>query len=170
MNRREGRGARDSSVVRHRSAGGVVVRRMQEGCAEVCLILRERSRQENAWCLPKGHIEAGEDASAAALREVQEETGLVGQIVAPLGEIAYTFRMPKDRRAHDKTVAFFLMRATGGSIGPADQEALEARWIPFEQALQMATYDNERQILRLAQQKLVDRLASNEPRATNDEA
>ena len=43
------------------------------------------------WSLPKGHIEEGESAEVAAIREVGEETGIVGRVVAPLGVIVFTF-------------------------------------------------------------------------------
>ncbi len=135
------------------SAGGVVVQLGQGNAYEVCLIRRQR-HQGYAWCLPKGHLESNEQPSEAALREVQEETGLVAQILRPLGEISYSFTTPADGLSYQKTVTFFLMRPVGGQLGPCDAEAIEARWVPFQQALALATYENERQVLLKAQEVL----------------
>jgi 8-oxo-dGTP pyrophosphatase MutT (NUDIX family) len=67
----------------HRSAGGLVV----EG-DRILLISTQGGRR---WQLPKGHIEEGETAEQAALREVREETGVTGQVMAPLSEVEYWF-------------------------------------------------------------------------------
>lgn len=149
-----------SRLVPQTSAGGVLVRRGGTGF-EACLIRRSRHggpvpagperADGSAWCLPKGHLEAQESPEAAARREVQEETGLQAEIVEPLGRIAYRFKLPGDPAVYDKTVIFFLMRAVGGSIDRHDDEALEARWMPLDEARREATYENERRILDQAE-------------------
>ena len=75
------------------------------------------------WSLPKGHIEAGETAEQAAVREVQEETGIAGVIVAELGTIDFWF-VAEGRRIH-KTVRHYLMRRTGGELSDSDIEVDE---------------------------------------------
>jgi len=133
------------------SAGGVVVRRLH-GRFEVCLTLR--TRHGNAWGLPKGHVEAGEEPSAAAVREVREETGLIGEILEPLSSITYQFRDRQQARLCSKTVVFFLMRALRGRLDDHDTETLEARWMAFDDAMANAAHENERQVLQQAQQVL----------------
>lgn len=131
------------------SAGGVMVRRAPQGF-DVCLILRRRHHGE-AWCLPKGHLEAGEEPGAAALREVQEETGVAAELLAPLANVSYRFVAPQDGRRILKHVHFFLMRARPEPLRPPDpHEVLEVRWWPLEQARQEATYENERRLLDAA--------------------
>jgi len=139
------------SYVSEISAGGVIVRRA-EGRFEVCLTLR--TRYGKTWGLPKGHVETGEDPSTAAVREVREETGLVGDILQPLGTVAYQFRDRTRNVLCSKTVWFFLMRASGGRLDDHDAEAVEARWMPFDEARATITYPNERQVLERAQQLL----------------
>lgn len=145
-------------MVRERSAGGVLVRRAGSGW-NICLVSRELPRPLDAnrvprrvWCLPKGHIEAGEDAAAAALREVQEETGYAGEILRALGTIAYRFARPPVTVS--KTVAFFLMRALRRTGSHDATEIVEARWMPLGRASARLAYENERRVLRRAQRYL----------------
>ncbi len=137
------------------SAGGVLVR-LHEGSVQLCLIRRKRYQQET-WCLPKGHLEPGETADAAALREVIEETGATGAILKLIGEVHYQFSIPGKNKHFDKTVTFYLMRALVDELHPQDTvEVMEARWFHFEEALENISYDNERTILRQAQDSLQD--------------
>ncbi len=133
------------------SAGGVVTRR-RRGKAQVALAARRTRRGELVWGLPKGEIEPGESAEAAALREVREETGLEAKILRPLGEIRYFYVWDGVRIR--KAVHFFLMRATGGDIALHDQEMEEVRWFPLEEALRKAAYKGERDVLQRAAEQL----------------
>lgn len=143
----------EPSTTQETSAGGVLFRR-RAGQSEVCLVLRDR-HQRHAWCLPKGHLEPGEDAPTAARREVQEETGWTGDIVEPLGTISYQFIRPGTPQPVSKTVSFFLMRALPSVRGRPDPvEVAEARWVTIEDAMELAAYDNERDILQRAQRAL----------------
>ena len=72
------------------------------------------------WPLPKGHVEAGETAEQAAVREVEEETGIRAEVVAALGTIDYWFAA-EGRRVH-KTVHHFLLRALSGELCDDDVE------------------------------------------------
>ncbi len=65
------------------------------------------------WSLPKGHIEQGETAEQTAIREVAEETGIHGGVLASLGSIDYWF-VTEGRRVH-KTVHHYLMRSSAAS-------------------------------------------------------
>lgn len=141
----------DSQPSSQTSAGGVIVRRAH-GRYEVCLTLRQRHGR--AWGLPKGHLEAGEDAAAAAIREVREETGFSGVILESLGSIRYQFSTPEQRTPIMKTVHFYLMGPTGGRLDLHDQETVEARWMTIDEAAAAVAYDNERRVLERAAQAL----------------
>ena len=135
------------------SAGGVVLR-AQRSAPEVCLILRYR-KEKPLWCLPKGHLEPGEDSAAAAVREVREETGLEARVDQPLASITYRFMQPGDKIRYSKRVDFFLMDALTDTIEPLDRtEVSEAKWVPLEAAIKMARYPKERQVLRSARKRL----------------
>lgn len=136
------------------SAGGVIVR-MHHGQVEVAIIARYNRGGRLEWCLPKGHPEGDETFEEAALREVAEETGIEGRILAPLGSIDYWFTVT-GRRVH-KTVHHYLMEATGGYLtieNDPDQEAVDAAWVPLHLLPDKLSFLNERRIVELAHQLL----------------
>ncbi len=100
------------------------------------------------WSLPKGHIEDGETAEQAAVREIEEETGITGRVIAPLGTIDFWF-VAEDRRVH-KTVHHFLLQATGGELSDADIEVAEVAWVPLGELETRLAYADERRLVRLA--------------------
>jgi len=131
------------------SAGGLVVDRLT-GTAAVIGRLDRRGRL--LWSLPKGHIEAGETAEQAAVREVEEETGIIGRVVAPLGTIDFWF-VAEDRRVH-KTVHHFLLRALGGELSDSDVEVSEVAWVPLAELESRLAYADERRLIRRATELL----------------
>jgi 8-oxo-dGTP pyrophosphatase MutT (NUDIX family) len=126
------------------SAGGVVYRRNDDE-VEIVLASRRTRRGELAWGLAKGGIEDEESLEDAAVREVREETGLLAEIEASLGETRYFYVWENVRIR--KTVHFFLMRHAGGDIDDRDDEMEEIRWFPLERALKRAAYRGERDVL-----------------------
>ena len=129
------------------SAGGVVVRR-RDGAVDVALAARRTRKGDLAWGLPKGLVEKGEAPEETALREVQEETGLVAEIVEPLGDISYWYVWDEERIR--KKVTFFLMEAVGGDVSVHDHEMEDVRWFSLQEAGRRASYPSERDVLRRA--------------------
>jgi len=123
------------------SAGGVIYRGDGAGF-EVALIATNSGRR---WGLPKGHVRRGEAAEAAAVREIAEETGLEGAVERHLATIEYWFRAGPTR-IH-KYVDFFLLRYTGGTLVPQQAEVDDARWFPLAEALRLASFERERDVL-----------------------
>jgi ADP-ribose pyrophosphatase YjhB (NUDIX family) len=130
--------------VEETSAGGVVLDLASEPPA-VALIARHDRRSRLLWSLPKGHVEEGETPEEAALREVHEETGLVGRIVAPLGVIDFWF-VVEDKRIH-KTVHHYVIEAIGGELSDEDIEVEAVEWIPFHQVVRKLAYGDERRLV-----------------------
>jgi len=133
------------------SAGGLIVDH-ESGAAAVIGRLDRRGRL--LWSLPKGHIEAGETAEQAAVREVEEETGISGTILGELGTIDFWF-VAEDRRVH-KTVHHFLLRATGGELSDEDIEVSEVAWVPLDELESRLAYADERRLIRRATELLED--------------
>jgi len=97
------------------------------------------------WSLPKGTPNAGETLEETALREVTEETGLLVRILAPVGPIEYVF-VQRGVRIH-KTVHYFLMETTGGSLADHDHEFDEVRWVGLQEAESLMSFLTERRIV-----------------------
>lgn len=104
------------------------------------------------WTLPKGHIEQGETAEQAAIREVREETGIAGEIVAELGVIDFWF-VAEGRRIH-KTVRHYLMRRVGGELTTADHEVEEIAWVPLPEIRDRLAFPVERGLVETADRLL----------------
>lgn len=144
------RSAAGLPTVEEVSAGGIVVREHQD-TLEVAVIARYNRGGRLEWCLPKGHPEGSEDHRQAAVREVEEETGIAGDILEPLGSIDYWFTVSR-HRVH-KTVHHFLLRATGGELTTEkdpDHEAVDVAWVRLEDVARRLSFANERRIVDLA--------------------
>ena len=122
------------------SAGGVVAR--GDECVVIVPVKRS-PRGERVLALPKGHPDGNESAEEAATREVREETGVVAELVEPLGEVAYWYQR-KSRSIH-KRVRFFRFRYVSGSTDDHDDEIEQARWMPLAEAAEKLTYQGERE-------------------------
>jgi len=142
-------GLRNSTAT---SAGGIVVR-YEAGEPWLVVGSRRRERDGRTWTLPKGTPDAGETREETALREVREETGLQVRITGPLESIEYTF-VQSGTRIH-KTVHYFMMEPTGGDLAGHDHEFEEVRWIRFDEAELMLTFETERALVAQAARRLV---------------
>jgi 8-oxo-dGTP pyrophosphatase MutT (NUDIX family) len=138
-------------VVDETSAGGLVV----DDHLRVAVIARRNRAGRLEWCLPKGHLEGDETPEQAAVREIAEETGIVGALRTRLGTIDYWFT-GSDRRVH-KVVHHFLLRAVGGHLtvtGDPDGEAEDAEWVALDRLAERLSYPNERRMAEVARAAL----------------
>lgn len=128
------------------SAGGVVFRVGASG-EPLFLLIRDSYRN---WGFPKGHLEDGELPDAAALREVQEETGLAGlELRGEIETIDWYFRF-RGRLIH-KICHFYLMETSLAATSPQRAEGITAcRWMPIADALQTISYANAKAVLQRA--------------------
>jgi 8-oxo-dGTP pyrophosphatase MutT (NUDIX family) len=140
-------------VVEETSAGGLVIED-PTGAARGAVIGRYDRRGRMRWSLPKGHLEPGETAEQAAVREVAEETGIRGRVIAPLGSIDFTF-LAEDHRVH-KTVHHFLLVAEGGELSRDDPEVESVAWVPLAELARRLSYDDERRLLDTVPQLLME--------------
>jgi 8-oxo-dGTP pyrophosphatase MutT (NUDIX family) len=113
----------------------------------VIVIVPAKSRSADVLALPKGHPDGDESPLEAAVREVREETGVEAVPIEKLGEIEYTYE--RKRGLVDKRVAFWLFEYRSGDLKP-DHEIAEARWIPLDEAVNLLTYEGEREMVRRA--------------------
>ncbi len=112
------------------------------------------------WDYPKGHLEEGETAWQAAVRELREETGIkqVDRVGRFEREMHYMFRSPK-KGLVAKTVTYFLGRTKAHKVTLSHEHTGHA-WLPFAEAMERLTYDNAREVLRAAHETLTGRPAA----------
>jgi 8-oxo-dGTP diphosphatase len=119
------------------AAGGLVVRRTS-GQLEIALVHRP---VQHDWSFPKGKLEAGETLDIAALREVREETGMTCDLLRFIGHTEYV-----DRKGRPKTVAYWIMAATGGSFAPNEEVDL-LRWMHLDEAAHLLSYTRDQELV-----------------------
>ena len=128
------------------SAGGLVI----DTTGKLGLLIGRRDQKDASgkrilWSLPKGHIEEGESPEQAALREVQEETGIESIIEKSLGVIDFWF-MAGGKRIH-KTVHHYLFRESGGLLAPQETEVDEVAWFPLAEIVERLAYPDEKKLI-----------------------
>lgn len=114
----------------------------EQHAVEIALVGRSHS---GIWTLPKGTPQSGETVEQVALREVQEETGLVVRLISYIGSISYSF--VRDQIRYQKQVRHFLLEAIGGDFSLHDAEYDRVQWFSLAEACRRLTYQNEVHIL-----------------------
>ncbi|MBC7098077.1 NUDIX domain-containing protein [Candidatus Bipolaricaulota bacterium] len=131
----------------HQLAAGFVLFRNVSGKRHYLIVC---NRQGGHWGFPKGHIEPGEDELSAARREVAEEVG-IGRLEPVAGfREKITYRFLQGGEQVEKEVVFFLAR-TQEAGNPAPKEIRDMRWLPYEEALERITHEEQRGVLRRAE-------------------
>jgi 8-oxo-dGTP diphosphatase len=127
-----------------RAAGGVVRRRRPDGRFEYAVVHRPRY---DDWSLPKGKADPDETDEDAALREVEEETGVPGRLGPELASARYP-----DRRGRPKVVRYWLMEPSGdGRPFHPNDEIDELRWCTAEEAGKLLTHEHDRKLVEDAE-------------------
>lgn len=126
-----------SAIVR--AAGGIVVR--DDGHGPQVLVVHRPAYDD--WSLPKGKLDLGEDDATAAVREVEEETGVRAQVIGDAGSIDYI-----DRRGRPKVVHYFVMMVMDDpGTRESDNEVDLVAWWPISQARTALTYPRDCELL-----------------------
>lgn len=133
-------------MIRETSAGGLVHRDGK------LLMVRVRDLTgEKVWTFPKGHLEAGEQALDAALREVEEETGWRCSVVGPLMTARYSFSRSKGLVS--KTVKWYLMEPDKKVGEPDADEVLAARWVALGDVDGFLKYPSDVELVKSFREK-----------------
>ena len=115
-----------------------------------CIILKNKKvllvyeKNRNFWGFPKGHMENGETEIETALREVKEEVGLDVEIDK---ERRYTLNYII-RDEIDKTTVLYIAKAKNDEIIMQENEIENIRWCSFEEALNILTFDNWKEMFK----------------------
>jgi 8-oxo-dGTP pyrophosphatase MutT (NUDIX family) len=124
-------------------AGGIAFRGQGR---DLSILLVTSKKQQGFWILPKGHVERGETTAQAGVRETQEEAGVSGDLLGPVGA-----PLEYDWNGKRYQVQYFLIRAT------AEAPATDGRtiaWLPFDEALQRVSFEDTRRLLREARARM----------------
>lgn len=126
-----------------RQAGGIVFR---GSGGDLSILLVTSKKQPGFLIFPKGHVEPGETDAEAGVRETQEEAGVTGELLGPVGApLEYDWGGKRYR------VQYFLIRATSES--PATDGRTIA-WLPFDEALKRLSFDDTGRLLREARAQM----------------
>ncbi len=129
------------------SSGGIVYKEDQ-------FLLVENSRMKNPeekwWGFPKGHLEEGESNEEAAIREVEEETGIKSEIIQKIGQSKYN--LTKNGENVFKVVTIYLMKYISGDLKAQLEEVSNVIWLPYEEALKKLSYPKDKDLLKKAKE------------------
>jgi 8-oxo-dGTP diphosphatase len=117
-----------------RAAGGVVMR-------DGHIVVVHRPKYDD-WSLPKGKLDPGESWEEAAVREVEEETGLRCRLEEELAPAHYT------AKGRPKTVRWWRMSVVDDPGQDPDDEVDDLRWLTPGEALALLSYDHDRDLVR----------------------
>ncbi len=124
-------------------AGGIAFRGSGR---DLQILLVTSKKQQGFWIFPKGHVEPGETAAQAGVRETVEEAGVAGDLLGPVGA-----PLEYDWNGKRYSVQYFLIRATSES--PAS-DSREVVWLPFDEALARLSFDDTVRLLREARARI----------------
>lgn len=106
------------------------------------------------WDFPKGHVEAGENEEQTARRELMEETRISRAAVLSGFRYEYVYEFGgRGRPERSKRVTFMLARTDQSEVR-VSHEHRGARWLPYERAVKMVTFENARKMLQSAEEFL----------------
>jgi bis(5'-nucleosidyl)-tetraphosphatase len=123
------------------SAGVIIFHRNNEKTEYLLL-----KHQDGHWDFAKGHIEQGESERQTADREAREETGLLDLAFISGFEEKIEYSYEFEDEAREKTVVFFLAEAKGKEVA-ISSEHTEHKWLGYKDALDIAEFDNQKDLL-----------------------
>lgn len=126
------------------SAGGIVVKDGK--------VLVTQHSKHKGWDFPKGHIEAGESQEQAALREVEEETGVKAEIVEKVGQTEYFYY--DDGEKAFKTVVFYLMKFLEQGEATTAFEVSGTEWLKPEEVENKLTFKDTKAMWNKVKEKV----------------
>ena len=130
------------------SAGGIIVRKV-DGEPEV--LVTQHSKHKG-WDFPKGHLETGESSEVAAVREVEEETGVKAEVVEKVGQTQYFYWEEGSKVL--KTVVYFLMKYVGEGVATTAFEVSDMVWLPLDEVEDKLTFKDTKKLWREVKEKI----------------
>jgi 8-oxo-dGTP diphosphatase len=135
----------DPEAAEVKAAGGLVWRRAGD---TIAIAIAHRPRYDD-WSLPKGKLDKGESWEEAALREVEEETGMRCRLGDELEPVTY-----QDRKGRDKVVRYWLMEPEDDTDFVPNDEVDQLRWMAPPEAVEILSYPRDRELVQAAAERL----------------
>lgn len=135
------------TVKRIFSSGGIVVK--DDGGPKV---LVTQHSKHLGWDFPKGHVESGEAVEAAAIREVEEETGVIAEIVEKVGRSEYFYKEGTEKVF--KTVIYFLMKYVGEGVATTAEEVSAIVWLDPKDVEGRLTFKGSKEVWKAARERI----------------
>ena len=136
------------AITRHFSAGGIVLKKEK---SEIKVLLVQHSKHRG-WDFAKGHLEKGETNEQAAIREVEEETGVKGKILEKAGKTQYFFSQDGEKIL--KTVNFFFMIFKAQGKATTAEEVMDEKWLNVGDVENQLTFDGTKEMWNQAKTKI----------------
>ncbi len=133
-------------MVEDKSYGVIVVFRDSEN---MFLLLQHTAGH---WGFPKGHKEGNETIKETALRELREESGITDCEVANLPIISEEYIYEYNKNTHHKVVKYLIGFVKNKNVFIQKAEIADYKWVTYEQAKKILTYDNNKEVLRKARE------------------
>lgn len=119
----------------------------------VLLVQRGKEPMRGSWSIPGGSHELGETVREAAVREVREETGIEIEL-GPIIDVIDTIRYDAEGKiALHYTLTDFAAAWRAGVVVAGD-DAMNAEWVPFEEALTRLTWSETARVIRQSRRLL----------------
>ena len=135
----------DPEAAEVKAAGGLVWRRAGD---TIAIAIAHHPHYDD-WSLPKGKLDAGKGWEEAALREVEEETGMRCRLGDELEPVTY-----QDRKGRDKVVRYWLMEPEDDTDFVPNDEVDQLRWMAPPEALEILSYPRDRELVQAAAERL----------------
>ena len=138
------------------SAGGIVFKDDGDGLK----VLVAQHSGHKGWDFPKGHIGIGETAEVAAVREVEEETGVKAQVIESVGRSEYFYFDPPSHEASGgkervfKTVTYFLMKYIGQGRATTAFEVSDLVWLGASEVDEKLSFKGSKEVWEKAKEKI----------------
>ena len=129
-------------------AGGVVFNN------DKVLLLKN---EKDEWVFPKGVIRSDELAHEVAVSRVKFEAGVQADIIEPAGQTSYEFYSISRRRPVCNRITWYLMKSDDENPLVNQEEGFsEGQFFPYEQALELITYSQDRSLLSFSHKRLLE--------------
>ncbi|MFA7191964.1 MAG: NUDIX domain-containing protein [Candidatus Paceibacterota bacterium] len=131
-------------MITEHSAGFILVLR-KDGEEDKFLLIKQLSGN---WSFPKGHLEEGEDSKTAAIRELQEETGITEFKFAELPTLIEEYDFNHSGDIRHKVNEYFIAYALQVDVKIQEGEIVDFKWVTYDEAMETFTFDDQKVIMK----------------------